>query len=126
LASASCAEIVTVLPAGGFAFDVETTYLVAAPTTVVIVAVVPVMLALSVAVTVVAVPLTVCVVNVTVAVPLPFVVDVAAEKDPLAFVLVHVTVRPARLTLLPLASRACAVIVTFAPATGLIELEVTK
>ena len=67
-----------------------------------------------------------CVVNVTVAVPLAFVVDVAAEKEPLAFDFVHVTTRPASETLLPFASRSWAVMVTFAPATGERELDVTR
>ena len=125
-ASANCAVMVTVLPAAGLVLDDVTTYLDAAPTTVVMVVDVPVMLVLSVAVTVVAVPATVCVVKVTVAVPVPFVVDVAAENEPFAFDLVHVTTRPARLTLLLLASRSCAVMVTLAPATGLEELDETE
>jgi len=126
LASASCAVIVTVLPAAGFALDVETRYLVAAPTTVVMVGDVPLTPVLSVPVTVVAVPLTVCVVNVTAAVPLAFVVDVAAENEPFAFDLVQVTTRPASETLLLFASRNWAVMVTPAPATGLGLLVVTR
>lgn len=125
--SASCAVMVTVPPADGLLLDDATTYLDAAATTVVMAALVPVSDALSVAVTVVLVPLTVCVTSVTVAVPLPLVVDVfVGLNDPLAFDLVHVTVRPLRATLLPLASRSCAVIVTFVPTVGLNELDVTE
>jgi hypothetical protein len=125
--SASCAVMVTVPPADGLLLDDETTYLEAAATSVVMAAVVPVSDALSVAVTVVLVPLTVCVTSVMVAVPLPLVVDVfAGLNEPLAFDLVHVTVRPLKATLLPFASRSCAVIVTLVPTVGLKELEVTE
>jgi hypothetical protein len=124
--SASCAVMVTVPPADGLDVDVVTTYFDAAATSVVIVAVVPVTDALSVAVTVVVVPVTVCVVSVTVAAPLALVSDVfEGANEPFAFDLVHVTVRPASDTLLPLASRSCAVIVTLVPTVGLNELEVT-
>lgn len=124
--SASCAEIVTVPPAAGLLLDDVTTYLDAAATTVVMAALVPVSDALSVAVTVVLVPLTVCVTNVMVAAPLPLVVDVfVGLNEPLALDLVHVTVRPLRATLLPLASRSCAVMVTLVPTVGLNELDVT-
>ena len=123
--SANCAEIVTVPPADGLLLDDVTTYLDAAATTVVMAAVVPLRLVLSVAVTVADVPLTACVVNVTVATPLPLVVDVPDENEPLALDLVHVTVRPLRPTLLPFASRNCAVIVTLVPTVGPNELDVT-
>jgi hypothetical protein len=126
LASASCALTLTMLPAAGLVLDGVTTYFDAAPTTVVMVVDVPVMLALSVPVTVVAVPATVCVVKLTVAVPVPFVVDVAVANDPFGFDLLHVTTRPARETLLLFASRSCAVIVTAAPAIGLAALDVTR
>ena len=125
-ASASCAVIVTSLPASGLAALDVTRYLVALPTIVVIVADVPVRADPSVAVTVVAVPATVCVVNVTVATPLPFVSDVAVENEPLASDLVHVTVWFGVATALLLASANCAVIVTPLPATGLRLLEVTR
>jgi hypothetical protein len=79
-----------------------------------------------VAVTVVDVPDTVWVVSVIVATPLPFVVDVAAEKEPLASDLVHVTTCPLVVTGLLFASASCAVIVTPLPATGPVELELTR
>lgn len=77
-------------------------------------------------VTVVAVPLTVCVVNVTVAIPLLFVFDVAAENEPLPSDLVQVTTWPDVETALPLTSANCALIVTPAPAIGLVLPAVTR
>jgi len=66
------------------------------------------------------------VVNTIVATPEPFVELVAVANVPLAFDFVHVTVNPAVATALSLASASCAEIVTLAPATGLLEDEVTK
>jgi hypothetical protein len=57
-------------------------------------------------------------VNVMVAIPLASVVDVAEENDPFPSLLLHVTIRPAVATALPLASANCAVIVTPLPAVG--------
>jgi hypothetical protein len=87
--SASCAVIVTAAPATGLALELVTRYFVAAPATVVNVAVVPVLPPV-VPVAVCAVPEVVLVVNETVATPLPFVVDVAVPKVPPP-VLDHVT-----------------------------------
>ena len=78
----------------------------------------------SVPVTVWTVAAVVLVVNVTVAWPAASVVDVAAEKLP-PFVLDQVTVLPAVVTGLPLASANCAVIVTVLPAITELALDVT-
>jgi hypothetical protein len=102
-----------------------TRYFVAVPATVVIVPLVPFILSASIPMTIVEVPAIVCVVKTTVAVPLPFVVLVAAAKDPLAFVLLHVTILPDVLMELLFTSESCAVIVTVLPAAGLLLLEVT-
>ena len=61
-----------------------------------------------------------------VATPEALVVLVAAAKLPLAFDFVQVTVNPDVAAELLLASASCAVIVTLAPAAGLLEDEVTK
>ena len=53
-----------------------------------------------------------------VAIPEASVVDVAEAKDPLALLLLQVTVLPEVATALPLASVSWAVIVTAAPAVG--------
>ena len=100
-------------------------YFVATPAVVVMLALVPVKRATSVAVTVVAVPEAVCVVKVIVAIPLAFVLLVAAENDPFTSDLVHVTTLPAVLTALLCASTSCAVMVTLLPAAGVVLLEVT-
>jgi len=60
-----------------------------------------------------------------VAIPEAFVVDVAEAKDPLALLLLQVTVLPEVATALPLASVSWAVIVTAAPAVGEYVDEVT-
>ena len=96
--------MVTLDPAAGELLLEVTMYLFAAPTAVVMVALVPVKLPPSVPVTVVAVPATVCVVKTTVAIPEALVLEVAVAKDPLALDLVQVTVKPAVLTGLLLAS----------------------
>lgn len=121
--------IVTPAPAiGALALEV-TMYLVAAPTAVVILPLVPVIELVSVAVTVCTVAAVALVVNVTVAMPLALVVLVALEKNPSVApvppVFVHVTTRPDVLTALLFASASCAVIVTFEPAVGVLPLEVT-
>ena len=53
-----------------------------------------------------------------VAIPEEFVVDVAVAKDPLALLLLQVTVLPEVATAFPLASVSWAEIVTAAPAVG--------
>ena len=64
-------------------------------------------------------------VNTMVATPEALVVLVAVANEPLALDFVHVTVNPAVETELLLASASCAVIVTLAPATGLLVEDVT-
>ena len=118
--------MVTGLPATGELLLEVTKYLFAAPTAVVMVALVPVKLPPSVPVTVVAVPATVCVVKTTVAIPEALVWLVAVAKDPFAFDLLQVTVKPAVLTGLLLASASWAVIFAVAPAVGVLLLEVTR
>jgi len=98
---------------------------VAAPTTAVMLPLVPVRLDASVAVTVWTVPATLLTVNVTVAWPLLSVFVVGAEKLP-PFVLDHVMVRPAVFTELLDASASCAVIVTVPPSVTELALEVTR
>ena len=78
----------------------------------------------SVPVTVCTVPEVVLVVNVTVAWPAASVTELAAVKLP-PLVLDHVTVFPAVVTALPLASASCAVIVTVLPAITELALDVT-
>ena len=118
--------MVTGLPATGELLLEVTKYLFAAPTAVVMVALVPVKLPPSVPVTVVAVPATVCVVKTTVAIPEALVWLVAVAKDPFAFDLLQVTVKLAVLTGLLLASASWAVIFAVAPAVGVLLLEVTR
>jgi len=84
----------------------------------------PVRLVLSVAVTLWTVPATVVVVKDTVTVPPLFVVLVGEANDP-PLVLVQVTTFPEVGTEVPLASANCAVIVTAAPAVGVLLLDVT-
>jgi hypothetical protein len=88
-ASASCAVIVTAAPATGLALELVTRYFVAAPATVVNVAVVPVLPPV-VPVAVCAVPATVLVVKLTVAMPAASVLVVAKANVPPP-VLAHVT-----------------------------------
>jgi hypothetical protein len=125
-ASASCAVIVTLLPATGLLLLDVTMYLVAVPATVVIVGLVPVRLEVSVPVTVWAVPAVVLVVKTTLATPLLSVVLVPLANEPPVPVLLHVTTRPELATLLLLASTNCAVIVTELPATGFVLLVLTR
>jgi len=96
-----------------------------APSVVVMLPLVPVRLAPSVAVTVCTVAATVLVVNVTVAWPFTSVVLVALENEP-PFVLDQVIVRPAVFTALFDASASCAVIVTVPPSVTELALEVTR
>lgn len=117
-ASASCAEIVTVVPAGGLVLLVVMMYLAGAPATLTTVPLVPVRLLASVPVKLYVTPATVPVVKATTAIPLEFVVVVAEANEPPAPVLVHVTTAPLVATALPLASASCAETVTAAPATG--------
>jgi hypothetical protein len=91
-----------------------TTYFVGGPATVVMFALVPVMLVLSVAVTACVVPTTLEDVKLTVATPLAFVVLVGVPNVP-PFVLPHVTVLPDVATGLLWMSSNCAVIVTAVP-----------
>ncbi len=125
LASASCAVIVTALPATGLEELDVTRYCVAGPGTVVKPLVVPLWEPSS-PVTVWVVPATVEVVKLTVATPEPLVVEVGEPNEPPAPVFDQVTVRPLVETALLLASASCAVIVTALPATGLEELDVTR
>ena len=110
--------------ASGLALTVEAEALTA-PATVVMFALAPVRLVLSVAVTVWTVPATVLVVKDTVAIPLLFVVLVGEANDPPVPVLVHVTTLPKVGTEVPLASANCAVIVTAVPAAGVLLVDVT-
>ena len=93
-------------------------YFVAAPGTVVMFVVVP-LLPPVVPVTVVTVPETVWLVNTTVAIPLPLVVEVPEAKEPFASDFVHVTTWPLVRTELLFASASWAEIVAVPPAVGL-------
>jgi hypothetical protein len=60
------------------------------------------------------------------AIPEALVVEVAEAKDPLALLLVHVTVLSAVGTAFPLTSASCAEIVTLPPTNGVFEDDVTR
>jgi hypothetical protein len=125
-ASASWAVMVMALPATRLPLD-ETIYFVAAPATVDIVALVPVILpVLTVLPVTASVPTIVPVVNVTVACPFAPVVLVTEENDPPAPFLLHVTTFPCVVTGLLCISASCAVIVTAVPATGALSVDVTR
>jgi hypothetical protein len=115
-ASASCAEIVTTVPATGLDALGVTTYFVGGPATVITPLLEPLRAAPSTAVKEYVTPAVVPVVNVTVATPLAFVVLVAEAKEPPAPVLDQVTTCPERFSGAPFASTTCAVTVIGAPA----------
>jgi hypothetical protein len=120
--SASCAEIVTTVPATADVLLGVTMYFAAGPT-IVVMSVVPVRLPV-VALTKCSTFAVVLVVKTTVATPLADVVLVGLPNDP-PLVLLHVTTVPAVGTGFPSTSTSCAEMVTAEPAIGLDLVDVT-
>jgi hypothetical protein len=115
--SASCAVMVTAVPAGGAVLLAETRYLTGAPAIVAMLLLVPIRLLASVPVKLYVTPAFVLVVKALLATPFALVGLVGDAKNPPSPVLDQVTTAPPVATALPYVSVSCAVIVTVAPAT---------